>query len=302
MTENTYVSLELATRLLKQLLEARSPELGARLKQRLIASLREQGLPRFDERALGHKSFKVFLEKTQADWLLIQPPADASGDIEVSLRAAPAREEAVPASAAAVPTPRFRSEIWQAFTNPDPARKRFLNKKTGQVMHFKAGEHSTEEMAYSAQPGDFAAIEFIEGERQLGWMEEFLNAVPVVGAERSAYESMRTAPYSSAMNAAFSRALGDKQNQWREFRTSRVAAAICDWAAKRSVPTQLLEVTDSVNEGSRTTQGPAAVARPREVRSSRQDALKLLELLTEHEIKSAVIPVLLSTMLLRSRA
>jgi hypothetical protein len=37
-------------------------------------------------------------------------------------------------------------------------------------------------------------------------------------------------------------------------------------------------------------------------RTPRHDALKLLELLTDQEIKSVVIPVLLSTMLLRSRA
>jgi hypothetical protein len=133
-------------------------------------------------------------------------------------------------------------------------------------------------------------------------MEEFLNAVPIVGDERAAYESMRTAPYSSAMNAAFSRALGDKQDQWREFRTSRVAAAMVDWAAKHSVPVQLLEPGAGAAEVVAATQEQTAARSGKEPHSARHDALKLLDLLTDKEIKNVVIPVLLSTMLLRSRA
>lgn len=300
MPDNDYVPLESATQLLRQLLGAHSPELGARLKQRLIASVREQGLGRFDERALGFKGFRIFLEKTQAGWLQISRPPDESGDIQVSLRDQPAPSAAGPARA--MLGLRFRSEVWQAFTNPDPARKRFLHKRTGQVTHFKNGERSPEQAAFSAHPGDYAEIEFIEGNQQLQWMEEFLNAVPIVGEERKVIESLRSTSYSSAMNAAFSRALGDKQDHWREFRTSRVATAILDWAAKHSVDARLLEQTGDVPEVKAVTAAAALGIRGKEVLSPRQDTLKLLDLLTDQEIKRVVIPVLLSTMLLRSRA
>ena len=299
MSDTVHVSLETASQLLRQLLQARSPELGARLKQRLLASLREQGTARFDERALGYKSFQVFLEKTQTEWLQISRPAAESGDILVELREQPL--------AAVLPSrqalgPRFRSEVWQAFTNPDSSRKRFLHRKTGQVLHFKTGEGSQEEVAYSAHPDDYAKIEFIEGDRQLQWMEEFLNAVPIVGDERRTFESIRSTPYSSAMNTAFSRALGDKQNQWREFRTSRVATAMADWAAKYDVPLRLLEQSAETREVRPAATGQLSVVSSKVAHTPRHDALKLLELLTDQEIKSVVIPVLLSTMLLRSRA
>ncbi|MCC9597952.1 MULTISPECIES: hypothetical protein [unclassified Rubrivivax] len=299
MPDTEHVSLERASQLLRQLLQARSPELGARLKQRLMASLREQGTARFDERVLGYKSFQVFLEKTQGDWLQVTRPTASSGDILVELREQ-GRAATLPSRLAL--GPRFRSEVWQAFTNPDSTRKRFLHRSTGQVLHFKAGEGSLEEAAYLRHPEEYAEIEFIEGNRQLQWMEEFLNAVPIVGDERTTYESMRSTPYSSAMNTAFSRALGDKQNQWREFRTSRVAAAMAAWAAKCEVPVHLLEQSTETREVRPVATGSVSVDTIKDAHTPRIDALKLLELLTDHEIKSIVIPVLLSTMLLRSRA
>lgn len=292
MPNTETVSLESATQLLKQLLEARSPELGARLKQRLIASLREQGLPRFDERGLGYKNFHSFLERTQADWLDLVRPSVGSGDILVSLRDRTAAGGSLPARGA--PLPKFRNEVWQAFTNPDAARRRYFHKKTGRVLHFKAGDGSHEEVTYSMAPKEFAEIEFIEGNQQLQWMEEFMNGVPVIGDERTAYESMMSSPYSSAMNAAFARSLGDKQDQWREFRTSRVATVISNWASKNDVPMQLLERGfDESTSTQRSTD--------KESHTVRDDALQLLNLLTEQEIKRVVIPVLLTTMLLRSR-
>lgn len=300
MTNTDHVPLERASQLLKQILAARSPELGARLKQRLSASLREQGFPPFDERVLGHKSFQAFLEKTQSEWLEVSRPTTGPGDILVSLRTQPGAPATLCPRSESLP--HFRNEVWQAFTNPDASRLRYLHKKTGQVLHFKAGERSHEEMGYAAAPDEYAEIEFIEGQQQRAWMEEFLNAVPVVGDERQAYESMMSAPYSSAMNAAFTRALGDKHEQWREFRTSRVSAAIRNWAAKHALPLPLLERAATAGEAETAPARAQVLAPPSKFsHSPRNEAAKLLELLSDHEIRSIVIPVLLSTMLLRSR-
>lgn len=299
MTNTDHVSLERATQLLKQILAAHSPELGARLKQRLSASLHEQGFPPFDERVFGHKSFQVFLEKTQGEWVEVKP-ASGPGDILISLRTQPGSRAALPLRSDTLP--HFRNEVWQAFTNPDASRRRYLHKKTGQVLHFKVGERSHEEMGYAAAPDEHAEIDFIEAPQQLAWMAEFLNAVPVVGDERQAYESMMSAAYSSAMNAAFTRALGDKHELWREFRTSRISAAITNWAAKHSVPPLLLERV-AASRDVEVEPAHAQVQAPPSKSShpTRLEAAKLLELLSDHEIKSIVIPVLLSTMLLRPR-
>lgn len=116
MPNTEHVSLERATQLLQQILAARSPELGARLKQRLSASLREQGFPPFDERALGHKSFQAFLEKTQGEWLEVARPTTGPGDILVSLRGRLGASATIPGRSE--PLPHFRNEVWQAFTNP----------------------------------------------------------------------------------------------------------------------------------------------------------------------------------------
>lgn len=297
MSYADHVSLERATQLLKQILSAHSPELGARLKQRLTASLREQGLPPFDERAFGYKSFRVFLEKTQPNLLNVSRPTDGSGEILVSLHG---QSGDLPTKLARpVQLPQFRNEVWQAFTNPDRSRKRYLHKETGQLAHFKLGERSLEEVAYLASPHDYLEIEFIDAQQQSLWMEEFLNAVPIVGDERRTYESMMSAPYSSAMNAAFTRALGDKQEQWREFRSPRVGAAILNWASKYSLPNELLVRSSGIFEAPKQGSAHAHPAKPNH--DARQDALKLIELLTDHEIKGVVIPVLLSTMLLRPR-
>lgn len=301
MNDSGHVSLEQATQLLKQILATRSPELGARLKQRLNASLREQGRPPFNEMVLGHKGFQSFLEKSQSAWLQVTKPTDnASGDILVALKGADPSVSAELQSANSEPLPRFRNEVWQAFTNPDSMRKRYIDRLTLQVLHFKVGDKSPEELAHASAPGQFIEITFIAGDVQRAWMEAFLNAVPIVGDERKTYESMLSAPYSSAMNAAFTRSLGSKhQEPWREFRTTRVTAAISSWATQHALP-----IRNLLRQNTTDAKQVASDAAPRSkapLDSSRRDALALLELLSDHEVKSIVLPVLLSTMLLRSR-
>ena len=300
MTNTDHVSLERATQLLQQILAASAPELGARLKQRLNASLVEQGFPPFDERILGYKTFRVFLEKTQGNWVEVSPPVDGPGDIVISLRDQLRQPASLPMRSDTLP--QFRNEVWQAFTNPDASRLRYLHKETGNVLHFKGEERSEKEDNYAIASDEYVKIEFIEAQQQRDWMEEFLNAVPIVGDERKAYESMMSGPYSSAMNAAFTRSLGNKRDQWREFRTSRVSTVIANWAEKHSLPLVLLERAP-VSQHVERAPDYVRVGAPgsRSSHAPYQEAIKLLDLLTDQEIRSVVIPVLLSTMLLRSR-
>ena len=127
------------SKLIVHLLSARSPEFGARLKQRLNALLRERNLEPFDERRYGYKKFQDFLEKGQTDIVQVIRHEDG-GDIQVSLKeAAQAAVEAPVIQSVVSPSEwagrPIRSDVWQAFANPDPERRRYLDRQTLQIFH-----------------------------------------------------------------------------------------------------------------------------------------------------------------------
>lgn len=284
--------------LLQQLLNGRAPELGARLKQRLNALLAEKGLPRFDEKQFGFRKFQSFLEQTQSDWLDVSKP-EGAGDIHVSSKrafAAPS-DSTVTAAPGGTPQP-LRSDIWQAFTNPDPQRKRYFQSSTGLVVHFLESEWADKREQIESATGGYLAITPIEGTLQQRWMREFLDSIPITGAERTPYEALLAEPYSSALNATFTRALGDHAAAWREFRTSRITSTIQSWARDAGIPLdQLRAQPKEVSAPSFVTGAPRLAP----ASSPRAKAVKLLELMSDDDIRQVIIPILLSTIMVRNR-
>ena len=69
--------------LLAELL-SESPEVGARLKQRLVALSSERGLEPFNHAALGYRSFKEFLKNGTEGLVVVESPV-GPGDVRVSL-------------------------------------------------------------------------------------------------------------------------------------------------------------------------------------------------------------------------
>lgn len=282
---------EAVQQLLLQLLSERSPELGARLKQRLNASLASRGLGRFDERAFGHAKFTAFLESVFGDKVTIERPAGA-GDVYVSLRG-------LPAANSAVATPQLhhdqaqivRSDVWQAFTNPDSRRKRFFDRETKAVRHF-VNDGSLVQRDLTSQTERFAEIERIDGETQTAWMRSFLEGSGLNADQKEALEPLASQPYSSSVNAAFTRALGDQSHAWRQRRTALVIAAIRGWAAAHKVEFGDLCVQKDVVD-------TAIVHEPR--LTPREYAVKLLELLNNEDIGRFVIPALLSSISFNTR-
>jgi len=296
--------LHLVTQLLRQLLSAQSPELGARLKQRLNALLAARGSGHFDERVFGHRKFRDFLEHTQAEWLEISRPSDI-GDIQVSLKTgqaslvasqSPATATHAHAALTSVGAP-IRSDVWQAFTNPDPQRRRFFHRDKATVKHYVANEQSAARQEIDAAPADFVEIKPIAGTQQQSWMREFLDSIPVTGVERTPYDAIVGQPYSSALNAMFTRALGERAAAWREFRTKRVTDTILGWAANSGLSSDKLRVDAKLPEPVVDAAPPAMD----DAMSPRHRAAKLLELLSEDDLSAVVIPVLLSTILVKSR-
>lgn len=283
----------LITQLLTQLLSEKSPEFGARLKQRLNASLAGRGLGYFDEKAYGYKKFSDFLTRAHGEVVSVERP-EVSGDILVFLRHHPV-EKSEPATSVGQ-QPRILNDIWQAFSNPDPQRKRYLNKATMLVSHFLLGEASVVKTEIEQNPEQFVEIEPINSQTQIGWMRGFLETIRIASSEKSALEALINEPYSSGVNATFSRALGVHGAAWRSFRTSQVVSRMKSWASEHKVQFERLCFSKCQEESSVTSKQVDQMEL-----SSRQKAIKLLELLNDDDIARLVIPTLLSTILIKSR-
>lgn len=283
----------LITQLLTQLLSEKSPEFGARLKQRLNASLVSRGLGYFDEKAHGYKKFSDFLTRAHGEVVTVERQG-VSGDILVSLRHRPVAKPELATSVSQ--QPRIRNDIWQAFSNPDPQRKRFLNKSTMLVSHFLQGEASAVKTAIEQNSEQFVEIEPINAQTQIEWMRSFLDTIRITPSEKSALEVLINVPYSSGVNATFSRALGEHGAAWRSFRTGQVVSRMKSWASGHNVQFDKLCFSKCQEESSVTSKQADQIEL-----SSRQKAIKLLELLNDDDIARLVIPTLLSTILIKSR-
>lgn len=291
------------SKLLVHLLAARSPEFGARLKQRLNALLRERGLEPFDERQHGFRKFQDFLERGQSDVVKVVR-TEGGGDIQVVLKdSPPAVAEAPVLPPASSPSEwagrPIRSEVWQAFANPDPERRRFLDRQTFQICHYTPDHHPEVKDLVDRNPSQYVEIPPIVAETQKGWMRDFLDAVPIIGVERAVLDQMITQPYTSALNAAFTRSLAGNAGRWREHRVKLVLNTIFNWAKSNTVDIDRLRTS----EEKPTVRSPeAATAGGHNASSaSRAQAMKLLELINDEDIGRVVLPVLLSTILIKSR-
>lgn len=290
------------SKLIVHLLSARSPEFGARLKQRLNALLRERNLEPFDERLYGYKKFRDFLEKGQADIVQVTRREDG-GDIQVSLKDTAQAALESPVTQSVVSPSEWagrpiRSDVWQAFTNPDPGRRRFLDRQTLQICHYASNENHEVQAQVTLNPAQYAEVPPILGDTQKGWMREFLDAVPVTGPERHVLDQMLTQPYSSALNAAFTRSLASKAALWREHRLKLILNTIFSWAKANNIDIDRLRASEDKPAAERSA---ALSFDSLGALTPRLQAAKLLELLSDEDIGRVVLPVLLSTILIKAR-
>ena len=290
------------SKLLVHLLSARSPEFGARLKQRLNALLRERNLEPFDERRYGFRKFQEFLEKGQSEVVQVTR-RDDGGDIQVTLKDSAQAAVEAPVLQPEVPPSGWigrpiRSDVWQAFTNPDPERRRYLDRQTFQIRHYTPTDHPEVKAQVDLNPAQYAEISLIVAETQKVWMRDFLDAVPIIGAERAVLDQMLAHPYTSALNAAFTRSLASNAARWRQHRVKLVMNTIFQWAKSNNVDVDRLRTS----EEKAAAEQPAAAARhSTSAVNPRLKAAKLLELLSDEDIGRVVLPVLLSTILVKAR-
>lgn len=311
--------VKVASQFILQILSNRSPELGARLKQQLNSLLVREGFGRFDEKLYGYKRFSDFLEQVLAEDVEVEYPKGA-GDTLISLRR---RISVQPLVGKKIPQnvpfefPVIPSDIWQAFANPDTTRKRFLNKETKSVLHYLETEDSEAKDKVAKNTGQYLEIQPIDSNSQLDWMKAFLKGVKLPATERNALELLIGDSYSSAVNAFFTRALGEHSEAWRHYRTNHVVEYMRAWAQKNEIRFDDLcvrPVSKEAPQAQAQAQAQAqtlfqthvqAQAKPEQSwlfsLTPRQQATRLLELLSEEEIARLVVPNLVNVFLIKPR-
>lgn len=288
----------LTKRLLVQLLRPDSPEFAARLKQRLDVAHVNSGLGRFDERHYGYRKFSEFLQQGFGDIIRIERP-NGPGDVLVYLRA-PANEAPTPnfttKPQASLLLPKLRNDVWQAFSNPDPRRKRFLNRHTGVVRHYLEHEQCAAKEDVESQPEVFVEITPIDRSTQQTWMRQYLDTLDLPQDRKSALSTLLNEQYSSQLNATFTQALGPYGYGWRKYRTNQMLNCIQEWAKYNGVDFELLKPQQS-----KETQSSLDPFGSRELLDPRRQAQRLLELVEDEKIEELVIPNLLIAILVQAR-
>lgn len=293
--------LQLITRIVIELVSNSSGELSARLKQRLNATLKSQGQPVLDERKYGCRKFADFLKGPLGDYVKLAWP-EGSGDVRVTLKhdVAPVRHKpANRESRAKVARPTaLRSDVWQAFTNPDITRKRFYNLITNRVIHFVEGVDHDYHRLVDSKPADYVEIVQIPVEAHRAWMREFLELAGVTPGERVPLLALVDSTYSSDVNAAFTKALGHRELEWRQLRTLKISEKIRAWAVEHNINPDNLSIQSTPGSASALERPSSASGG---ILSPRQQAIRLLELMSDEEILTSAIPVLLNSVLSKSK-
>ena len=293
--------INLTRQLLIHLLNNRSPEFGARLKQQLSIAFERNGYGRFDEKAFGHIKFSDFLQNAFGDIVSIER-RDGAGDILVYLKRpqfTPSLEQAPLAQPSVTVLPKVRNDVWQAFVNSDTNRKRFINRTTGTVRHYLQSESCEARNEVEASPGEFIEIRPIDVDTQCEWMRSFVENTHFPLKERKAIEALMGQPYSSNVNAMFTRALGEQGINWRHYRSKQIISRIKDWAKQEGVLFESLLLE-------RQYESPSVLSSTRNMAisslSPRQQAIKLLDILDEDDISRLVLPVIAASILVKPRS
>jgi hypothetical protein len=285
--------------LLVQLLSNQPPEIGARLKQRLNAAFIANGFGRFNEQLLGYRKFKDFLEQGTSGMINVERQGE-KGDVWVSLREnIRGHSESIECSRATArgigqPQPVVRSDIWQAFCNPDLQRKRFLHKKSVAVRHYMVQQGMPADIG--SHLDDYLEIVPISGTTQTTWMREFLEFLSISPSKKATLEAIVKEPYSSSINSTLTHALGTTDGGgWRLFRTKQIHSVICKWAQSHTFPLdKLYTPATSACE----VVSPVLVLTTLSVR---QKAIRLLELLPDEDIAEFVISPILNAILINTQ-
>ncbi|MNG11826.1 hypothetical protein D3C84_953940 [compost metagenome] len=111
-------------------------------------------------------------------------------------------------------------------------------------------------------------------------------------------QALVNSTYSSDVNAAFTKALGDRELQWRQMRTLKISERIQAWAVEHNINPDNLSIQPAATSAP-VVERPATPSGS--ILSPRQQAIRLLELMSDEEIQKSAIPVLLNSVLSKSK-
>ncbi len=282
--------------LLIELMQGKTEEPAARLRQLLISEGQNRGLGSFDHQAMGYRRFKDFLAAFPD---LFELRTREGGEMIVCPQSI---SESTPANSASVsvrrePSSAIRDEVWIAFSNPDPRRARFFNRLDGRVFHTLIQEGQSPDSL--RPPGDWVRIEQIGAELQSTWMKEFVSEHPDVPP---AVPPMLEETYSTPLNVRFTRSLGPLGKAWTQFRLRKMIQQIHSWAATVEVPISRLSPASVPTHAVYTAARPAPLpVVDTYALSAKERALRLIDTLSEDEIANYVIPLMASVLMVKAR-
>lgn len=282
------------------LLKDSPPELAARLKQRLNTSLLDLGFDRFHEKSFGHKRFKDFLYKHFAEILTLVPPA-GEGDILVSLKESPAAitAENEPVQVDVVHSLEkrvVRSDVWQAFLNQDEERRRYLSKLDGKVVHYRNGEPAAIKAAVEADRSNYAEIRPIAEKTQQDWFNAFLQEHPPNARIAEKIRPLLEGQLTGTMIEGISHMLGASGNTWRSRRARYIYEHIVQWCTEHGVDPATISSPPKVAAHQPDVSSSGSVAA-----AVRKQAHAILDSLSDGDIAQIVLPILVSTVLVKAR-
>jgi hypothetical protein len=298
----------LARHVLIEILRENGPQLGAKLKVRLSATLgRRLGLPPDQWHRLIPR-LSNFLA-AHSDLVEVQRPA-GPGDIRVSLR--PDSSQAL--TAEIEPTRIwYRPDVWTAVVNPDRQRRRFFHRRNHELVHFvdQGLTPPNPELARRvAGDPSFVEIRFADADTQNRWMREFLETTPLISeAHKRIARHFVEVPFDSSLNVAFAAALGPHAEAWKRFRARKVDDQISNWARTNGIDLEALK-TFPIATGDATpalVEAPPALPRPKQATTERAGDLRstlrgIVDSLEDSELPQVLIPLSAVNRILRLRS
>lgn len=183
---------------------------GASAKPRLKSQL-----PSFDERALGYRSFREFVEAAQASGFV--RTTRRGNDIELLPPGGPGSGE------------RIRPDFWRAVVQVSDATRKFYDRAADQIVEL------TEDQPVDAQ---LIAVPTADVEVQQQWIDEFLEGL---GEDGEALRVQVAAADSLPTKLRELSAEPSVRAKWYRERTRHVANLLQQWASENGLAVRLTE-------------------------------------------------------------
>jgi hypothetical protein len=281
---------DLLREILVDVLRAGGAQIGARvgLEVRRSYELRTR-LP-LDLRRFGFEKLRDLLQ-ANSDVVEISPDPN-SHDILVSLKGS-GSPEADTALQHHLSSIRLPTQLWQAFTNPDDNRRRYLNRRTGEVAHYREACEETPDRSARSRidkwGNDAVEIQPVPGDAQLEWMREFISSIDLPERSRDLAKRILVAPYSSVLNTSFLGAIGSHGPEWKRRRGRLVVDFVKAWCDRNDVQYSEDEWGVSIAQQSEHT-SPASRQTLLHHESRRSSLHELIEALPEEHLDSILVP------------